>query len=185
MFSVISKKKKNAIRTLKSVSCKLYYVNAIIYNILCRLYLVMDYYPDGTLLDYYHEVEHTAEPEAYRWFAQLCSALGYVHACGFAHRDVKMDNVLLDRQRRIRLADFGMCVAVKRPTSRGRGVASREQCGTSLYMSPELLAHGPYHGQLADVWAAGVLLYCLVTGRFPFSARADGCTDDVQLVRLG
>jgi serine/threonine protein kinase len=79
--------------------------------------MIMDYYSDGTLLNHY-EVERTAEPVAYGWFAHLCSALGFVHARGFAHRDIKMDNVLLDRQRRIRLAEFGLLrVPVKRPRS--------------------------------------------------------------------
>ncbi|XP_025405388.1 testis-specific serine/threonine-protein kinase 4-like [Sipha flava] len=137
----------------------------------------MDYYPDGTLLDYFKEVDHTPEPVAYEWFAQLCSALEYVHGRGFAHRDVKMENVLLDRQGNIRLADFGMCVAVMEPNvspndDRER-VASRRPvnltaCGTVTYMSPEQLSRVPYNAQLADVWAAGVLLFCLVVGRFPF-----------------
>lgn len=142
----------------------------------------MDYYPTGTLLDYYNEVDHTPESVAYGWFAQLCSALEFVHAQGFAHRDVKMENVLLDQQWHIRLTDFGLCVAVKRPRSRevaSRPVDNRSVCGTPKYMSPELLDGVPYNGQLADVWAAGVLLYCLVAGRFPFPAM-DCCTNDLS-----
>lgn len=162
----------------------------------------MDYYKNGTLLDYFEKAGRAPEPVAYEWFAQLCSALEYLHDRRFAHRDVKMDNVLLDHRWRIRLADFGMCVAVERPTrvgryrpcgrddggdredrrtrflrSSGRGdddvkprpVVNSSICGSLHYMSPELLANGPYHGQLADVWAAGVLLFCLVVGRFPYN----------------
>lgn len=160
----------------------------------------MDYYKNGTLMDYFNEVDYTPETTSYQWFAQLCSALQYVHGHHFAHRDVKMDNVLLDHRWRVRLADFGMCVTVERPRQRrnkrqhrqprrnhrmvGCGdennstpspltdrlpTVNRSVCGSTQYMSPELLAHKPYHGQLADVWAAGVLLYCLVVGRFPFT----------------
>lgn len=154
----------------------------------------MDYYKNGTLLEYFNEVNYTPETTAYQWFAQLCSALQYVHGHRFAHRDVKMDNVLLDHRWRVRLADFGMCVTVECPRQRrkhrqpqqsrmvGCGdendstppspllpTVNRSVCGSMQYMSPELLAHKPYHGQLADVWAAGVLLYCLVVGRFPFT----------------
>lgn len=160
----------------------------------------MDYYKNGTLLDYCERMNYAPEPVAYEWFAQLCSALEYLHERRFAHRDIKTDNVLLDHRWRVRLADFGMCVAVERPQrpcsrcddggdhdengSRtsllrnfGRGdddavsrpAVNSSICGSLHYMSPELLANGPYHGQLADVWAAGVLLFCLVVGRFPYN----------------
>lgn len=159
----------------------------------------MDYYKNGTLMDYYNEVEYTPESMAYKWFAQLCAALEYVHDCRFAHRDVKMDNVLLDHQRHVRLADFGMCVAVERPRhtdvcDRSGGgddgdsalsvpVVNRSMCGSAQYMSPELLARGPYHGQLADVWAVGVLLYCLLVGRYPFAGCGNSDNDAQIQVR--
>lgn len=149
-------------------------------------------------MDYYSEVNYTPEPLAYEWFAQLCAALEYVHSCHFAHRDIKMENVLLDHQRRVQLADFGMCVAVKRPCRAdvsgciGGGddgictpsipIINRSVCGSAQYMSPELLAHGPYHGQLADVWAVGVLLYCLLVGRFPFVACGNDPHPHVQVL---
>lgn len=144
-------------------------------------------------MEYYNEVNYTPESLAYEWFAQLCAALEYVHGSHFAHRDIKMENVLLDHQRRVRLSDFGMCVAVRRPcrtdvcdcVGGGEGgvsvpsipVINRSVCGSVQYMSPELLAHGPYNGQLADVWAAGVLLYCLLVGRFPFTVCNNGEND--------
>lgn len=159
----------------------------------------MDYYKNGTLMDYYNEVSRTPEPLAYEWFAQLCAALEYVHGYGFAHRDVKMDNVLLDDRWRVRLSDFGMCTVDRpRQTTRGatdprrpcRRIANRSVCGSAQYMSPELLAHVPYNGQLADAWAAGVLLYCLLAGRFPFSneckcdANQVGRTQYVIVIRM-
>ncbi|XP_025424502.1 serine/threonine-protein kinase ppk16-like isoform X1 [Sipha flava] len=69
---------------------------------------------DDTLMDYYNAVDHMPEPLAYGWFAQLYSALEFVHSKGSTHRDVKLDNEPLDRQRCIRLAD--VCVATERPS---------------------------------------------------------------------
>uniref|UniRef100_A0A2S2Q827 Serine/threonine-protein kinase greatwall n=1 Tax=Sipha flava TaxID=143950 RepID=A0A2S2Q827_9HEMI len=82
--------------------------------LLRRLYMVMDYFQDDTLMDYYNAVDHMPEPLAYGWFAQLYSALEFVHSKGSTHRDVKLDNEPLDRQRCIRLAD--VCVATERPS---------------------------------------------------------------------
>lgn len=146
----------------------------------------MDFYKNGTLLDYSLEVDRTPEWLAYKWFAQLCAALEYVHWYGWAHRDVKMDNVLLDDRQRVRLADFGMCTFTGRPShgnGGGREAVDTSICGSKPYMSPELLAGAPYNGQLADVWATGVVLFCLVTGRFPFGDGDD--KDQVWPVRLG
>ncbi len=95
------------------------------------------------------------------YFCDLLSALGYIHSKGIVHRDVKLENCLLDSQGHLKLADFGLSnVYVNGPL--------QTSCGSVDYAAPELFGAEPYYGPPVDVWAAGVVLFALVTSIFPF-----------------
>ena len=91
---------------------------------------------------------------------QLVGALSYLHQRAIAHRDIKLENVLLDERCNVRLIDFGFAIL-----SRGK---LRVPCGSPAYTAPEILLAHEYDGQLADVWSLGVLIYVMLAGRFPF-----------------
>lgn len=131
---------------------------------------------DGTLLR--HLRHHGALPEHQaRWlFQQLILAVDYCHSAGVSNRDIKLDNILLDKSSRgrpdwpiVKLADWGQSFA--------RAGAASEACskvGTLAYMAPEVLAHRSYNPKRADIWSCGVVLYaCLVS---PLWACAAFCT---------
>ena len=93
---------------------------------------------------------------------QLLEILAYLHARKISHRDIKLENIIIDRQGQIKLIDFGFSCNAEKPLN--------TFCGTISYMSPEIVSRKDYDGSLSDVWSAGVLLYILLSGRLPFKA---------------
>ena len=79
------------------------------------------------------------------------------------HRDIKPENILVDEQDRIKLADFGVSQMIEN----GNDIIT-SKAGTSYFFSPELCKGSSYHGKPADVWACGIVLYNMVTRRYPF-----------------
>lgn len=105
------------------------------------------------------------EPDARRYFQQLISAIDFMHARGVVHRDLKLENVLLDASKHyIKLADFGLSAYVE------NGASTRlvTPCGSPHYASPEVIVGMPYLGPPTDVWSCGVILFALLTGKLPF-----------------
>ncbi|KAJ9458662.1 Serine/threonine-protein kinase Aurora-3 [Diplonema papillatum] len=125
-----------------------------------RIYLVLEYCPGGQL---YQMIGKTGmpEPEAASFVRQVVSALRYLHGKGYVHRDVKPENLLIDKRGTLRLADFGWAVP-----SRARRMTV---CGTLDYMAPELLAEPPSHSSPVDLWAVGAVAHELLCGSPPFA----------------
>eukprot|EP00010_Vexillifera_abyssalis_P003238 CAMPEP_0201563220 /NCGR_PEP_ID=MMETSP0173_2-20130828/79762_1 /ASSEMBLY_ACC=CAM_ASM_000268 /TAXON_ID=218659 /ORGANISM="Vexillifera sp., Strain DIVA3 564/2" /LENGTH=257 /DNA_ID=CAMNT_0047977873 /DNA_START=204 /DNA_END=974 /DNA_ORIENTATION=+ len=94
--------------------------------------------------------------------AELLLALEHLHACGVIYRDLKLENVLLDQEGHVCLADFGLAKMLEKGTTRTSTI-----CGTPGYLAPEILAGKPY-GRGVDLWSLGVLIYELSTGVNPF-----------------
>lgn len=90
-----------------------------------------------------------------------------MHKKSISHRDIKLENIIISKTepRTIKLIDFGFAVFSKKPL--------KLQCGTSLYMSPEIMTKSDYFGWQVDMWTAGILFYVLLTGKFPFIAHTD------------
>ena len=102
------------------------------------------------------------ENEAKHLFRQTVEGVAYLHSQNIAHRDIKLENILLDEKQSIKLIDFGFSIISQKDK------LLNIYCGTPTYMSPELAMKKNYQGWQADVWALGVLLYVLLCGRFPF-----------------
>ncbi len=107
------------------------------------------------------------EPEARLIFSQIVSAINYCHRMKVSHRDVKLENIIIDRQHHVKMIDFGFSVKVP------AGQKLRVFCGTPSYMAPEIVNRKEYFGPPADMWAVGVLLYAMVCGQFPFKGSTD------------
>ncbi len=107
------------------------------------------------------------EWEAKRLFKQVVCGIEYCHSKSIAHRDIKLENLLLDEHNNVKIIDFGFSTCI--PNTRKIKIF----CGTPSYMSPEIVLRKEYAGPPADVWALGVLLYAMLCGTFPFKGRND------------
>ena len=119
---------------------------------------------------YNYLLRHGALPveKVQKIFTQLVGAVSYVHDMSCVHRDLKLENILLDKHENVKLCDFGF-------TREYEGKLSYLQtfCGTVCYSAPEMLKGEKYAGEKVDVWSLGVILYALLTGQLPFDDDDD------------
>ena len=137
-------------------------------------YLVMDLADGGELFDLIIQSKVFDESTARKYFQQLVSAIVYCHSQKVAHRDLKAENLLLDKSGTLKVCDFGFSFrSLPVPTDHEESQMTYE-CGTLHYMSPEQLSHNePVDVFQQDVWAAGVILYFMLAGNLPFDGRDD------------
>ncbi|KAI0795053.1 hypothetical protein C8Q75DRAFT_748694 [Abortiporus biennis] len=132
-----------------------------------NIWLVTELCSGGELFDYLAEKGRLGEDEVRTMFGQLCLAVNYVHDKGIVHRDLKLENVLLDERCRVKLGDFGFTREFD------KSVLLETFCGTTGYAAPEMLLCKKYLGPEVDVWSLGVILYTLLTGTLPFDDDDD------------
>jgi serine/threonine protein kinase len=132
-------------------------------------YLVLEYIEGMDLFSFMEQRNFEPLPEhlAHKIFSQLASAVHYCHQKGVAHRDLKLENVLIDpNTNHVKLIDLGLCKIEEEDTA-----SCVDVCGSVDYISPEILEELPYSAQKSDVWSLGVILYCLLCANFPFSSE--------------
>ena len=131
-----------------------------------KIFCVMEYAAGGSVLDYVRSKRSLTEDLASKFTGQIIEALSYCHSNWIVHRDVKLENLLLDfDKRRVLLIDFGLS-AVFQP-----GKKLTVHCGSPSYAAPEIVSRKPYDGPPVDVWSLGVVSFAMVTGYLPFHAR--------------
>ncbi|KAJ8128322.1 hypothetical protein O1611_g5313 [Lasiodiplodia mahajangana] len=168
--------------------------------------IVLEYASGGELFDYILNHRYLKDHAARRLFAQLISGVGYLHKKGIVHRDLKLENLLLDRNRNIIITDFGFANTfdasdelteeeelnlpdrdfVKRtgldktkPNGMRRGDLMQTSCGSPCYAAPELVVSDSlYTGRKVDVWSCGVILYAMLAGYLPFDDDPDNPEGD-------
>ncbi|PPJ54396.1 hypothetical protein CBER1_07766 [Cercospora berteroae] len=174
---------KREVEMLKSVSHpSLIHLKACEYQP-TRALLVLTYCPGGDLFDFASEQRDLLTPRLIqRMFAELVSAVKYLHANWIVHRDIKLENVLVNlREADLRAIQNPLTHPLPLVTLTDLGLSRRlpdppeppfltTRCGSEDYAAPEILLGQPYDGRLTDGWALGVLLYALMEGRLPFDA---------------
>ncbi|XP_052192273.1 serine/threonine-protein kinase SRK2A [Diospyros lotus] len=134
-----------------------------------HLAIVMEYAAGGELFERICNAGRFSEDEARYFFQQLISGVSYCHAMQICHRDLKLENTLLDGSPapRLKICDFGY--------SKSSLLHSRPKStvGTPAYIAPEVLSRREYDGKLADVWSCGVTLYVMLVGAYPFEDQED------------
>ncbi|KAL2824156.1 hypothetical protein BDW59DRAFT_88891 [Aspergillus cavernicola] len=158
--------------------------------------IIMEYASGGELFDHILRNRYLKDNAARRLFAQLVSGVGYLHKKGIVHRDLKLENLLLDRNRNIIITDFGFAntfepndelseeieynltnkefvkrMRLDKTNAKGarRGDLMQTSCGSPCYAAPELVVSDSlYTGRKVDVWSCGVILYAMLAGYLPF-----------------
>eukprot|EP01102_Stenamoeba_stenopodia_P007926 TRINITY_DN2237_c0_g1_i1.p1 TRINITY_DN2237_c0_g1~~TRINITY_DN2237_c0_g1_i1.p1 ORF type:complete len:515 (-),score=104.42 TRINITY_DN2237_c0_g1_i1:120-1664(-) len=127
-----------------------------------EIYLVMELVKGGQLSTYLLEKKKLDETEARKFFRQLVSGIEYCHGNLITHRDLKLENILLDEKGDCKIADFGFSNMIQ------PGQLFNTFCGSPLFVPPELILKQAYHGPPVDIWALGVMLFTMVAGYLPF-----------------
>lgn len=127
-------------------------------------YIILEYIDGYDLFEYLERQEFCPldEYEAKNIFRQLIDAVEYCHSKGVAHRDIKLENIMLS-SKGVKLIDFGLCCT---NCNRRR----EEWCGTELYASPEIIKRKAYNAYKTDVWNLGIVLFIMLSGEFPFGS---------------
>jgi PAS domain S-box-containing protein len=129
--------------------------------------LIIEYVSGGELTSLILKKNGLTEFETQLMFKQLLSAIKCCHQNQIIHRDIKLQNILLDTQNNIKLIDFGLSNFMEDDALRGTF------CGTPAYASPEILTGVQYRGPEVDIWSLGIVLYSMLTAHFPFTTVAD------------
>lgn len=131
-----------------------------------HMYMVFEYAAGGDLLQLVKKKRCLTENEARRIFRQVVYGVAHCHCRSVLHRDIKLDNILLDDKNHVKVCDFGISRTIENLNE-----PVMEQCGTPAYIAPEILYEDGYKGFKSDIWGLGVLLYAMVTGTVPFRAQ--------------
>ncbi|KAJ3100257.1 Map microtubule affinity-regulating kinase [Phlyctochytrium planicorne] len=130
-------------------------------------FVVMEFASGGELIEYIAAKNHLNEKEARRFFRQLISAMDHCHLANVVHRDLKLENLLLTDNKTLLISDFGL----GRTFQNDSDELMKTFCGTPNYAAVELISGIPYIGVKSDIWAMGVVLYVMMTGKPPFTGE--------------
>lgn len=127
--------------------------------------IFQEYFEGNLLLEYVNIKGSLSENETKKIFFQLVSSVSFLHKNKISHRDLKLENILIDQNLKIKLIDFGLSSFTDHLLS--------TYCGTLPYMPPECILYHPYSGHFADMWSLGIILFALITGKLPWLDKSE------------
>jgi serine/threonine protein kinase len=122
----------------------------------------MEYVSGGELFQFVEERGRLSEYQAAKFLSQLLDGVEYLHQNRIYHRDLKLENILLDKDYNIKITDFGLANMCE------EGHTLRTACGTPYYIAPEVCLGQAYHGSETDIWSCGIIFYMLLTRKMPY-----------------
>ena len=133
-----------------------------------NLYLILEYINGISLLQYIKQKKEQKidEKTCKIFFYQIVKGINYCQLKNICHRDIKLENILIIDNKKIKIIDFGFGIKTNNNTYH------KFFCGTPSYMSPEIINKEKYIAQFSDIWSLGILLYTMLTGNFPFTANS-------------
>ncbi|XP_019200337.1 PREDICTED: CBL-interacting protein kinase 18-like [Ipomoea nil] len=129
-----------------------------------KIFLVLEYVKGGELFNKVAK-GRLVESVARKYFQQLIDAVEFCHNRGVYHRDLKLENLLLDEDGNLKVSDFGLSALAE---SKQQDDLLHTTCGTPAYVAPEVISRKGYNGEKADIWSCGVILFVLLAGYLPF-----------------
>ncbi|KAE9982951.1 hypothetical protein BLS_005156 [Venturia inaequalis] len=135
------------------------------------VWLVLEYCSGDELYNHLLETGRMEEQKVQKIFTQLVGSVSYVHQKQCVHRDLKLENILLDKNGNVKLVDFGFTREYE-----GKSSYLQTWCGTVCYSAPEMLKGEKYAGEKVDVWSLGIILYALLCGELPFDEDDEDVT---------
>ena len=138
-----------------------------------RVFVVMEFAAKGTLTDYLRNNGSMTEEIAKPFFKQILDGIHELHRINIAHRDIKLENILLSKKSNPMISDFGYAIEVD-----PKNPLSTQFCGTLPYLAPEILQRIPFNPLVSDIWSLGVCFFILLNDALPFKIEDD---DSVML----
>ena len=135
------------------------------------LLIIMEYINGGNLYSFVKKRRKLTEKTAKFLFYQIIQGIKYMHSRGVVHRDIKLENILIDLNNNVKICDFGIGKFQSNPSTTSSWIL-HEQCGTPMYIAPEILLSTKEHGYEAfpvDLWSSGIALYIMLSGTLPFT----------------
>ena len=143
--------------------------------------IIMEYINGGNLFSFVKKRRKLSEKIAKFLFRQIILGLKYIHSQGIVHRDIKLENIIIDFNNTIKICDFGIGKVLKSSEE-----LLYDKCGTPMYMAPEIVLsnkHNGYKGFPVDIWACGITLYIMLTGTLPFNLN-NKSNDELSLKEI-
>ena len=132
-----------------------------------KIYIIMEYCKNGDLASYTNYIQVLPDNQIRTILYQSLSALMYLHSLNIEHRDIKLENILIDETFTIKLCDFG----ISRENAGNQLLQTF--CGSPLYIAPEVISGKAYDGTKADIWSLGVAIYSIAVGHKPFEDKSE------------
>ena len=135
------------------------------------IFIIMEYISGGNLQSFVKKRRKLNEKTAKIFYKQIIEGIKYIHSQNIVHRDIKLENILIDLNNNIKICDFGVGIMINKNS------ILHDQCGTPVYMAPEIIKNEGYTGFPVDIWSSGIALYIMLSGNVPFNR---GKLNDLQ-----
>ena len=140
--------------------------------------IIMEYINGGNLFSFVKKRRKLSEKTAKFLFRQIIQGIKYIHEQNIVHRDIKLENLLIDLNNNVKICDFGIGRKIK-----NKNQLLHDQCGTLMYMAPEILLSSKEKGYEpfpVDIWSSGISLYIMLSGTLPFNYKNKKNEDDEE-----